>query len=163
MYGYGLTLTKPYTVESVLRRPWNRFVCIVAREICDYGSDSSYQISVERPTSELEVTFLLIEGEIFDVNFTGGFEDCWRVPLDDPVLVHFRFRESGYHEFTIGTANSKQGKSVIYLLLTGCRGLGFHSYGIPHSLHFKFFAHRASFISSIFWCHCLDSTTVASF
>ena len=57
--------------------------------------------TVISPTSKLHNTRLLVKGEIFDIYFTGGFINSWRLPLYKTVVPQCCLRCKGHLEIPI--------------------------------------------------------------
>ena len=69
----------------------------------------TYLEPVERPAAKLEPAGLLVEGEVSDVDITGGLEDGGWLPLDQPVVVQGGLGHRRDVVVTVGTG----GKQVI--------------------------------------------------
>ena len=67
-----------------------------------------YHVTIVCPTSKFHETILLIEREIFDINFTSGFVNSWGIPRDFSRIMQDSFGHNGNFIISISTENNKQ-------------------------------------------------------
>lgn len=70
---------------------------------------ASYHVAIVSPGTKFHEACLLVEREVFDINFTRGFINGRRFPLDAAIKVQDGFRHDSDFVVSVGTATN--GKS----------------------------------------------------
>ena len=58
---------------------------------------------IKSPAAKFQPTSLFIKRKVANINITGGFKDCWRFPLDQPIMVECRLCHGGDVVVTVCT------------------------------------------------------------
>lgn len=88
---------------------------------CDHKGEKKlpwFKITCISPGAKFKFTFLVVKGEIADVNFADAVNLCWSKPLCISIVLQSCFCVKVIYCTCFAKANARRGKKVLNIVIS---------------------------------------------